>query len=273
MSVRIYYFSGTGNSLHVARELQKKIPGAEVVPMISALRSGDTGSAADTIGLVFPVYAFSMPSPVKDFLEKGKWKPSAYFFAVATRGGSPCKVFSHINNVLKKRGATLSAGFFVDMPNNYIPSFELDSEEEVAAKESEMKKQLDSMQKTILEKRKSFEKDPHEKGIKSALLKNIVFPLLTFIAQKTRYGNMEKSFIADSKCTECGICQRVCPSGKIALSGGKPEWRKNVNCYSCFACLHYCPAQAVQLKGTKTAVRGRYHHREIYAQDIAAQKK
>ena len=159
------------------------------------------------------------------------------------------------------------------MPNNYIPSFELDSQEEVAAKESEMQRRLDSIREIVSAKRKSFEKDHHEKGFKASVLKYVVFPLLTFLAEKTRYGNMEKSYYADEKCTGCKTCEKVCLSGKIRMRGDKPEWQNNVKCYFCFACLHYCPAQAVQIRKSKTPARGRYHHDQISAGDIAAQKK
>ena len=33
--VEIYYFSGTGNSLHLARELQKRIPETKLIPITS----------------------------------------------------------------------------------------------------------------------------------------------------------------------------------------------------------------------------------------------
>jgi hypothetical protein len=33
MNAEIYYFSGTGNSLHVAKELQTRLPGARLAPI------------------------------------------------------------------------------------------------------------------------------------------------------------------------------------------------------------------------------------------------
>ncbi|MDD3656088.1 MAG: hypothetical protein PHI72_04895 [Atribacterota bacterium] len=37
MKTEIYYFSGTGNSLYMARELQKKIPNSSLIPIIRLL--------------------------------------------------------------------------------------------------------------------------------------------------------------------------------------------------------------------------------------------
>jgi len=39
MSTEIYYFSGTGNSLFIARELQRRLPGSELIPIVSLLDS------------------------------------------------------------------------------------------------------------------------------------------------------------------------------------------------------------------------------------------
>ncbi len=32
MKTEIYYFSGTGNSLFIAKEIQKRLPDAEIIP-------------------------------------------------------------------------------------------------------------------------------------------------------------------------------------------------------------------------------------------------
>ena len=35
--VELYYFSGTGNSLHIVKELHKRIPKASVIPIVGLL--------------------------------------------------------------------------------------------------------------------------------------------------------------------------------------------------------------------------------------------
>ena len=40
MSTEIYCFSGTGNSLHVARQLQKRLPAAKLIPILSLVDKG-----------------------------------------------------------------------------------------------------------------------------------------------------------------------------------------------------------------------------------------
>jgi hypothetical protein len=52
MSAAIYYFSGTGNSLHIALELQQRMPTGTLLPM------AQIKTQAETVGLVFPIHRY-----------------------------------------------------------------------------------------------------------------------------------------------------------------------------------------------------------------------
>jgi len=85
--VEIYYFSGTGNSLHVAQEIQKRIPDTTLIPLLSLLNEEAIELKADRIGLVFPIYLSSTPIPVREFIKKIHFKPEQFLFAVTTNCG------------------------------------------------------------------------------------------------------------------------------------------------------------------------------------------
>jgi flavodoxin len=70
MNTEIYYFSGTGNSLYVAKELQNRIPGAELIPIVSLLDKDVIKTSGKIVGFVFPVHAITIPIAVKRFLKK-----------------------------------------------------------------------------------------------------------------------------------------------------------------------------------------------------------
>ena len=53
--VEIYYFSGTGNSLVVARDIAEKTNG-KLIPIPSVMDKERITTDADVIGIVFPVY-------------------------------------------------------------------------------------------------------------------------------------------------------------------------------------------------------------------------
>ena len=56
MTPTLYCFSGTGNSLHPAQELRKRLPDTHWVSMVRALDEGKFKSNADRVGLVFPIH-------------------------------------------------------------------------------------------------------------------------------------------------------------------------------------------------------------------------
>ncbi|MDF2504110.1 EFR1 family ferrodoxin [Clostridium sp.] len=268
MKTQIFYFSGTGNSLYIAKELAKEISNTTLQPIISVLSMDKIVIEAEKIGFVFPIHAFSIPEPVKQFLKRVNIKTNSYIFAVATRGGSPCRVFKEIDKILEKKDKKLDAQFFINMPNNYLPIFEVAPQEEILKLQGETKDRIGFIKDIIINNKESKEKDSHGSFIEE----NILFPVLTQVFHKTGYFNTQNKFYSDDKCTSCKICSEICLSGKIKMKDGKPKWDKNIQCTYCFACIHYCPVKAIQIKNTKTNVRGRYHHEGIDGGDIASQK-
>jgi flavodoxin len=86
ISTEIYYFSGTGNSLHIARELQKRVPGTKLTPILRLEDEENIKTTTDAIGLVFPQYASMAPKIVEKFVKKLNLESAKYIFAVVTRG-------------------------------------------------------------------------------------------------------------------------------------------------------------------------------------------
>lgn len=118
MSTEIYYFSGTGNSLHVAKELQKRIPGSELIPIVSILDNNIVATKGETVGFVFPLYFTTVPAPVRRFLEKLNMESAKYSFSVVTRLGTFCVANIQVNRILKKKGKSLDSQFVLNMANN-----------------------------------------------------------------------------------------------------------------------------------------------------------
>lgn len=80
----IYYFSGTGNSKWIAQELAKATQDRAISIVEAAKRPAKLQTeAAEVFGLVFPVFAWRLPLPVRNFLKNRK-KTAAYSVAVAT---------------------------------------------------------------------------------------------------------------------------------------------------------------------------------------------
>jgi ferredoxin len=269
MATEIYYFCGTGNSLHVAKELQKRLPESVLIPVIHAIKNRKIETHADTIGIVFPIYAVSFPREIGQFLEMLEWNTVPYIFAVASRNCSS-PVFSEMDKILFRRGGKLSATLSVEMPENYIPIFEVASLAEIERMDSNLQVTMNAFQNSIINKQIQIEQDKKLSFFISILYAIVCF--FSFLNRKTRYFNMENKFYANLDCTGCGLCQKVCLSERINIVCRRPVWDKNKPCKLCLACIHYCPSSAIQIKGANTVKKGRYHHPDITPEAIAAQK-
>lgn len=282
MCTEIYYFSGTGNSLYAARELQKRIPDSKLIPIISLINKDVIKTNGKSIGIVFPVHALTIPIAVKRFLKKADMESAEYIFAVATRGGTIFRGFEKIDKLLKRKNKHLDSHFILNMYMNdpREKEYKSPSEDDILKLEALVQEKLNSIQSIILNKETSREDD-------SEYLINFDYNrLLNSLLEKSVLLGMDISehiggvnyFCSDSKCTGCGICEKVCLSQKIKIIDKKPVWEKSTFCYMCYACINYCPVQAIQVNDipvvkSYTRQNGRYTHPYATVKDISAQKE
>lgn len=272
MSTEIYYFSGTGNSLHVARELEKRIPETKLIPVVSLLKKENIETGSDTVGFVFPIHLAMIPRPLMEFLKKINLNSADYVFAAATRIGTRHRAFIDIEKILKKKGKSLDSFFNINMASNdpKFKGFKRATADEIVDIELEVKNKLDYIQNIIINKEVIRQKDTEFTVSIPAF--SVLSPFLPFLNKMFNYD-----FYANSKCNGCGTCEKVCLSEKIKMINAKPVWQKNVKCFFCYACLNYCTEYAVQIKSTRTfktytAENGRYSHPYATANDISRQK-
>jgi ferredoxin len=160
------------------------------------------------------------------------------------------------------RAMSLSLGYSMAMPSNYIP---WGGPGPINAQQ-ELFKEAQAKVKTIAGPVLRQEQGTVDRG---PLWQNILFSLIYKMSfQKIR--NMDKKFWADAKCDGCGICSQVCPAANIDMINDKPAWLHH--CEQCLACLQWCPREAIQY-GEKTAQYPRYHHPEITLKDMLEQAK
>lgn len=279
MRTEIYYFSGTGNSLFVAKKLQELLPGAELVPIVRRIKENNYSIKGENTGFIFPCHGLTIPIPVRVFLKRINSGSSDYFFAIATRGGTVFKGFEVIDKYLRKHEKYLNSAFTVDMATSdpKLDYFTVPTKEELDALEKNALQKINDIHKIILS-RSDYPGDDNS-GVTftgNRILNNILEWLVPF-ATHFISPKIKKYFYADSKCTGCGICEKVCLSGKVKMISGRPVWQRDIKCYLCYACLNYCPAEAVQIYSkiwmkSHTAEKGRYPHPYATAGDISKQK-
>lgn len=277
MDTEIYYFSGTGNSLHIAKELQKRIPGSSTIPIVKLLQQDKINTLGKAIGIVFPVHALTIPIAVKRFLKKADMHQAEYIFAIATRYGTVFAGFDKIDKILKRKNKRLDAHFILNMFHNDCreKGFKVPTKTDISNLESTLQERLDTIQKIIAGREPSREEDNEFTLDVGPLLEKAVIAGMDI---SEHIGGVNY-FCADDKCSGCGICEKVCLSQKINMQGERPVWQKKTLCYMCFACVNFCPRQSVQINDLHIPVvksftreNGRYPHPFVSAEDIARQK-
>jgi Pyruvate/2-oxoacid:ferredoxin oxidoreductase delta subunit len=246
----IYYFTGTGNSLSVAKKIGAALGDCELVPIASLQKThGNIVPPAERVGIVCPVYFSGLPTMVATFAGRMDLAAVKYVFAVVTNGGGGgSAALRQIDIVLRKQeGRGLDAGFAVTMPGNYILMYsspEGKKQEEILAKADE---QIAGITGPVTR--------CENRGLPSSLIPHVLHTLI-YPWFTSHVHTDDKKFTVNDKCTSCGICAAVCPAENIELVEGKPVWKHH--CELCCGCIHLCPAGAIQAgKGTEARVRYR----------------
>lgn len=234
----IYYFSGTGNSRWIAEELALITEDVALNIMDS---STSTLIEGQTIGIIFPVYAWGPPEVVLDFAKKLEGIPS-FSFALATCGDEAGYSLDKLDKAF-----TLDSMYSISMPNNYLIGSDLESEEVVRTKISKAKDSLQSIGSEIINQEPTHQIN---KGTAPWLKSNLINFGFNKAARST------KPFYATDKCTSCQICVQKCPTETISMVDGKPHWGER--CFQCTACINLCPEEAIQY-GQGTENRKRYY--------------
>jgi len=262
MKNTIIYFTGTGNSLAVARLLAVKLPEAEILPVYEMLRLSIFNLQSESCGIVFPVCCQNIPEIVKRLVVSMSLPASAYIYAVATHNGDLGYSHFTLDRILRKKGQSLQAGFEVLMPGNSItPNNSTNSNEEIERRFKAMPALIDSIADHVLKRASlpyagndSFKK--HLKGWRNMLRHRVIYKV------------PEKFWVTDA-CNQCGLCARICPENNIQVDSATVKWGKH--CQMCLACIHWCPQHAIQ-NGEGTVKRKRYHHPDIAIEDMLCRK-
>jgi NAD-dependent dihydropyrimidine dehydrogenase PreA subunit/flavodoxin len=256
---QIFYFSGTGNSLVLARKLAADL-GAEV-KSIAAYLENPVDIETDILGIVTPVYCLDVPPVVAHFLQVLRLKNTPYIFAVANMGATSGETLGSMKKLLAGRGMKMQAGFTVPMPDCSIvfPSPEKLKQEMLA----KLPERLSTIVFDVKAKREN-----------DASLSTC--PVCGFV-NKTGWVVMDNILsvksrsVSQEKCIGCGICAQVCPAHCITIKDAKPVF--GAGCYSCFACAQWCPQNAISVGFLTPGSHSKYTNNEVTSADLEAANK
>lgn len=250
----IIFFSGTGNSHFVARQLAETLGEKNITELKGELLFDPlkcTLSTSDErIIWIFPTYSWGVPPVIKRFMLEANIEGAdkATHYMITTCGDDIGETASQWRKIAKKRAWTTATAYSVIMPNTYVlmKGFDVDPIDLSAKKLENAPSKIAEIAKRIDSK---IPGDILTKGSWAKIKSNVIYPW--FI----RFCMSPKPFKSNGRCIGCGKCARACPMNNITMDGDRPKWHDR--CALCLRCYHICPCDAVEY-GKATIGKGQY---------------
>ena len=249
----VLYFTGTGNSLYVAKQLDDVR-----ISIPKAIHDEKKEYRNDRIGIVCPVYGHEMPELVKQFIKQVVFLTD-YFYLVLTYGKIHGGAAEIADRYLKECGIDAAYINTVMMVDNYLPAFD-------------MREQLDidpekKAEEHIAAIKKDIEARRHWKQAATQADMDLHRKYLT-MCKENPIDSKSGIFKVSDRCIGCGICMHVCPVGSIRVVNQHAWYKDTGRCQMCLACVQHCPENAICLTIPEKNPNARYHNPNIRLSEI-----
>ena len=246
----VFYFTATGNSLYIAKQLE-----SEPVSIPQVINNPDLTFEADKIGIVCPVYGHEMPKIVKEFIRKVTFKTD-YFYIILTYGMLHGGAAELADKYVKSVGKKLDYAKAIMMVDNFLPNFNM---VEQCAIDKKIPENLAKIKEDINSRKAQIEKA----GFKNKMIHKGYTAMVKNQDETTAWAK----FKVEDNCVLCGTCQKVCPANAIKLTDKKAEHTLK-NCQACYACVHACPTKAIKFTIPEKNPDVRYRNENISLEEI-----
>ncbi|MCM1067652.1 MAG: EFR1 family ferrodoxin [Muribaculaceae bacterium] len=240
----ILYFSGTGNTRHVAQLLSTRLVDSNLCRISADMLRDPAAALIDApagdkrVIWAFPTYSWGVPPVVLELIRLcrfGSAAKAATHFMLTTCGDDMGRADRQWRKAIAARGLTAGGAYAVQMPNTYVcmKGFDVDSPDLAAAKISRAAEAVDTIARSIESGGPDILIPGKFAGIKTA----VVYPWFC------RFEMSPKPFSVHEGCISCGRCAAGCPMQNITMLSGRPAWGDK--CALCLRCYHVCPRHAV----------------------------
>ncbi|OPJ65237.1 EFR1 family ferrodoxin [Clostridium oryzae] len=225
----IFYFSGTGNSKHIAEKISNSTGERLIYMSENTIVKNEIYEVDkdEKIGFVFPTYWYSVPTIVEKFIDKLilSGYQQQYVYGIATYGIAAGHVMNRLIKILKNKNLQINGIFGVKMVDNYVIGYDIMNLEK-------QKRILNSAEEEIDKIISMIKQHKNIEYIKKGRIAFIT-PVTAYAYRKV---NHTKKFYATEVCNGCRKCESGCPCNVIHMENGKPKWTGN--CAFCLKCIH-----------------------------------
>ena len=251
----VFFFTGTGNCLHVARQFTDT-----PLSIPQEMKKDNLVYEADEIGIVYPIYSHMPPKIVQEFLEKATLK-AKYLWAIATYGNRSLNAAELFDEIARKQGLQFNYITSLLMVDNFMPVFDMNDE---MRKEKKEDRWIEYIRRDVDERRNWIEPATEEQRQMHWGNRERVIPS----ASERRSMDSSRAFKITDACIQCEACIQVCPRANISLKDNVITW--SGECEMCFACVQNCPQKAIKLAMQERNPDARYRNKHVTLGDIQA---
>jgi NAD-dependent dihydropyrimidine dehydrogenase PreA subunit len=196
----------------------------------------------DLLGVGFPVYAFSAPFHVLEYVSRLPSLRETSTFVFLTHGTYRFNAADRIRKALSRKGAR-DVGFFccrgADLYLPYLKRGFLFSPDHPTARELAEAEAFGG--DVAARMGDGGHAEPCKERPPSIVYRAERFLYSRWLVQKI-YGRLVS--MNTEKCSCCGVCMERCPVGNITLAkNGYPVWARQ--CLGCLTCETECPEEAI----------------------------
>jgi len=233
-------YSGSGNTKLVCRHLIKRIPGVEF-DLFDITKGGLPDLATyDIVGFATFTDLVGVPHLLHTFLRRLPKQESKPAFVLLTYGSIIGRALKSLAGMASAQGFRVLAGHALHTPESYPPMIAGRKGAEEAPSEKELTRFnafcADLNQRLT---RLQAGRPVRNRPIRLSLLNGIIPVVPRSISRRI----MGDKYVDESRCIECGVCQKRCPYGAITLDP-KPVFDTS-KCQACWACYNHCPEKAI----------------------------
>jgi ferredoxin len=241
MKASLHYFSGTGNTARATQAVADRLAAAgyDVSRQVIAGLAAPSPEIPDLTLVAFPIWSWAAPHFVLEFVRRLPKAKGARAAVLATCGGFGAQGVGEVVRLLRRRGYRVDCSGEAAYPDNWTMAMNPPAGDALAQALAKGDELVQQFADNLL--------SDHPTTFQCAFGHKVWSWPIAMLFRSFGRRFMGKFFVADDRCTSCGLCASSCPVRAIRMDGAPERPRWSASCAACYRCINLCPAQAIQI--------------------------